>query len=372
MSFFLTLFKTALLSRRRGWLLLLLLPLTAFGARALLPPEEVSTPVQAGVVLPKSGGEIFWQRLEERSGLVVTFHRAALSQAEGQVAAGRWDCALVLPDDFEARLDRLETDGLFTLLIGPGSTVYPMVRETAAACVAELVSPGIAEEYLLDSGITAEDGLEAVRPRLQEVLLDQDRVLISMETLDGRPLDPLVLADSGVDVLLSGLTAILLLVWALLAAMDLGRWLDSPFVRRLLPLRGVPALLLPRLGAALVPALCAGALALLAADHPLPRVLALIPYLLFWGAAALAMARLRPVWSALPALLPFVPVLGLVLSPVLLDLSPIFPALRPVIRWNPVTLYLRACGGSWQDGAVLAAAGGVLLALPLLLKRKQA
>ncbi|RAZ50403.1 hypothetical protein DK853_46890, partial [Klebsiella oxytoca] len=73
--------------------------------------------------------------------------------------------------------------------------------------------------------------------------------------------------------LLSGLTAILLLIWALLAAMDLGRWLDAPFARRLRPLRGASALLLPRLGAALVPALCAGALALLAVDRPLPCIL---------------------------------------------------------------------------------------------------
>lgn len=374
MSFSLTLFKMALLSRLTGWrtwLLLLLLPLATFGARALLPAEEVSTPVQVGVVLPEEGGEDFWARLEARSGLVVTFHRSGLDQAEGQVAAGRWDCALVLPEDFEDRLARLETDGLFTLLIGPGSTVYPMVRETVSACVAELISPGMAEEYLLGSGIVEADQLDNLRPRLYEVLLDQDRVLISMESLDGRPLDPLSLADSGVSNLLAGLTAILLLIWALLAAMDLGRWLDSPFARRLRPLRGTTALLLPRLGAAMVPALCAGALALLAVDRPLPCILALLPYLLFWGAAALALARLRPVWSALPAVVPFVPVLGLLLSPVLLDLSLLFPALGPVVRWNPVTLYLRACGGGRTDGAVLAAAGGVLLALPPLLEHKK-
>ena len=374
MNFSLTLFKTALLSRLTGWrtwLLLLLLPLATFGARALLPAEEVSTPVQAGVVLPEEGGEAFWARLEERSGLVVAFHRSGLDQAKGQVAAGRWDCALVLPEDFEDRLARLEVDGLFTLLTGPGSAVYPMVRETVSACVAELISPGMAEEYLLDSGIVEADGIERVRPRLREVLLDQDRVLISMESLDGRPLDPLTLADSGVSNLLSGLAAILLLIWALLAAMDLGRWLDSPFARRLRPLQGATALLLPRLGAAMVPALCAGGLALLAVDHPLPCILALLPYLLFWGAAALALARLRPVWSALPAVVPFVPVLGLLLSPVLLDLSLLFPALGPVVHWNPVTLYLRACGGAWTDGAVLAAAGGVLLALPSLLEHKK-
>lgn len=375
MNFSLTLFKTALLSRpagRRAWLLLLLLPLTTFGARALLPAEEVSTPVQVGVVLPEEGGGDFWTRLEERSGLVVTFCQADYEQAERQVASGRWDCALVLPQDFDDRLARLDVDGLFTLLTGPGSAVYPMVRETVSACVAECISPAMAETYLLDSGIADADGLDGIRPRLHEVLLDRDRVLISMESLDGRPLDPLTLADSGVSDLLSGLTAILLLIWALLAAMDLGRWLDAPFTRRLLPLRGASALLLPRLGAVLAPALCAGALALLAVDGPLPCILALLPYLLFWGAAALALARLRPVWSALPVLLPFVPALCLLLSPVLLDLSALFPALGPVIRWNPVTLYLRACGGAWADGAVLAAAGGVLLALPPLLERKKA
>lgn len=372
MNFSFTLFKTALLSRWRTGLLLLLLPLTAFGARALLPPEEASAPVQVGVVLPEEGGEAFWARLEQRSGLVAVFRRTGLDRAEREVAAGRWDCALVLPEDFEDRLARLEVDGLFTLVTGPGSAVYPMVRETASACVAELISPGMAEQYLLDSGIVEADRLEAVRPRLRDVLLDRDRVLVSMETRDGRPLDPLVLADSGISGLLSGLTAILLLIWALLAAMDLGRWLDAPFARRLRPLRGASALLLPRLGAALVPALCAGALALLAVDRPLPCILSLVPYLLFWGAAALALARLRPVWSALPAVLPFVPVLGVILSPMLLDLSLLFPALGPAVRWNPVTLYLRACGGSWPDALLLAAAGGVLLVLPPLLERKRA
>lgn len=264
MNFSLTLFKTALLSRWRTWLLLLLLPLTIFGVKALLPAEEVSAPVQVGVVLPETGGEAFWERLEQRSGVVVTFRQATRAQAERRVAVGRWDCALVLPEDFEDRLDRLETDGLFTLLIGPGSTVYPMVRETTSACVAELISPDMAEDYLLDSGIVVADGIDAVRPRLQEVLLESDRVLVSMETADGRPLDPLDLADSGVSHLLTGMAALVLLVGTLLTAVDLWHWLNSPFARRLLPLRGRFSLLLPRLAAALLPLLCAGALALLA------------------------------------------------------------------------------------------------------------
>lgn len=373
MSFFLALFQSGLRTqagRLRTWALLFLLPLMIFGTRTLLPAQEVSTPVQVGVVLPETGGEEFWSRLNSRSGLVVTFYETGLDQARRQVATGQWDCALVLPQDFSLRLSRQDTYQLFTLLTGPGSTVYPMVRETVSACVAECISPGIAERYLLDSGIASGSG--SMQPWLNEVLPEQDRVLISMETADGSPLDPLVLADSGVSSLLSGLTAILLLIWALLAAMDLGRWLDSPFARRLRPLRGALPLLLPRLGAAAVPALCAGGLALLAADCPPACIPALIPYLLFWGAAALALARCRPLWTALPALLPFVPVLALLLSPVLLDLSLLFPALGPVIRWTPVTLYLRSCGGSWADSLALAAGAGVILALVWMTERKTA
>ena len=373
MSFVLTLFRSSLrtqLSSRRTWVLLLLLPLLIAGTARLLPPEEVSTPVQVGVVLPEEGGESFWQRLERRSGLAVTFYRADRSRAERQVASGQWDCALILPEDFEARLARLEVEGLFTLLTGPSSAVYPMVRETAAACTAELVSPGIAERYLLDSSILSQEELDAARPRLNQVLLDQERVLVTMETADGRPLDPLTLADRGVSNLLSGLTAILLLIWTLLTAMDLGRWLDSPAVRRLLPLQGTLSLLLPRLAAALIPALCSGALTLLAVQAAPSCLLALIPYLMFWGAAALALACWPAGWTALPVLMPLVPALGLLLSPVLLDLSLLFPALEPVIRWMPVTLYLRACGGSWGDGLLLMVGGAVILALLSLIRQR--
>lgn len=374
MSFGMVLLRESLrtqLLRGRTWLLLFLLPLMIWGSARLLPAEEVSTPVEVGVVLPEEGGEEFWTRLEERSGLVVTFHQVDYPQAEGQVAAGRWDCAVILPEDFLQRMERQEVEGLFTLLVGPGSAAYPMVRETAAACVAELISPRMARDYLLDSGILDEEGLVQARPRLEKVLLDQDRVLVSMETADGRPLDAITLADRGVSNLLAGLTAILLLIWMLMAAMDLGRWLDSPFARRLAPLRGTLPLLLPRLGAELLPALSSGVLALLAAGGSPACILALVPYLMFWGAAALALACFRPLWSAMPALLPFAPALGLLLSPVLLDLSLLFPALGPVIRWMPVTLYLRAGGGIWGDGLVLAGGGVAILALLTALERRK-
>lgn len=373
MSFFTAQLRQSLLAQlgsRRTWLLAALLPLITFGVRLALPPSEAAAPVQVGVVLPREGGREFWEKLEERSGLVTVFLPAEEEEARRQVASGRWDCALILPGDFDQRLEELDTYGLFTLLTGPGSTVYPMVREAAASCVAELAAPAVAEGCLLDSGIVNREELEQVRPRLEKELEDRDRVLVRLETADGRALDPIQLADSGIDSLLAGLAAVALLIWALLAAMDLGGWLDSPAARRLRPLRGAQALLLPRLAGALCPALCSGALALLALERPLACLLALVPYLLFWGAAALALARWRPAWTALPVLMPFVPAAALLLSPVLVDLSLLFPALGPVSRWMPVTLYLRACRGSWGDGLALAAAGGGALVLLWALDRR--
>ena len=330
MSFLWTGLKNALRAQAgswRSWVLLALLPLMTFGVRAALPAQEASAPVQVGVVLPRRGGEAFWERLEERGGLVTAFLRAEKDEAVRQVAAGRWDCALVLPEDFEERLARRDTYRLFTLLTGPGSAAYPMVREAAAACVAQLAAPGVAEDYLIDSGVLDPEEAAAARPRLEEELLDQERVLVRMETADGRALAPLEVAQGGVDTLLAGLTAVVLLVWALFTAMDLGRWLDSPFARRLLPLRGRMALLLPRLAGALAPALASGALGLLALERPWACIPALIPYLLFWGALGLALAQVPAAWNALPVLMPFAPAAALLLSPVLADLSLLFPAL---------------------------------------------
>ena len=162
MSFFTAQLRQSLLAQLsswRTWLLAVLLPLTTFGVRLALPASEAAAPVQVGVVLPREGGQAFWERLEERSGLVTDFLPAGEEEARRRVASGQWDCALILPEDFDRRLEELDTYGLFTLLTGPGSTVYPMVREAAASCVAELIAPAVAEGYLLDSGIVDREEL---------------------------------------------------------------------------------------------------------------------------------------------------------------------------------------------------------------------
>lgn len=363
MKFFFINLKMALLARLGDWRcwLLLLLPLLALGARTALAPEETAAPVRVGVVLPEDGGEAFWARLEQRDGLVTQFIRAGEDRARRQVAAGNWDCALLLPEDFETRLEKLDTYHLITLLTAPGSTAYPLVRESAGACLFELMGPGVAERYLLDSGIADGSTIAPMRPRLEERLLDRDRVLVSLETADGRPLDPVALADRGTGSLLAGLTAVVLLVWTLSTALDLGRWLETPYARRLLALRG-RSVLLPRLAAAMVPAAWAGSLALWAAGSP-GGIPALLAYLLFWSGAALLLCRCRPLLEALPVALPFVPVGAVVLTPVVVEPGVLFPTMGAALRWMPMALYLEGCGGEPGAPGVLAAAGVLLLFL---------
>ena len=76
-------------------------------------------------------------------------------------------------------------------------------------------------------------------------------------------------------------------------------------------------------------------------------------------------------WTALPVLMPFAPAAALLLSPVLLDLSLLFPALAPLVRWMPVTLYLRACQGRWGGALALAALAGLILSLLWALERRR-
>lgn len=364
-------FQTALNLQLRSWktwLFVLLLPALVWSLLAVLPEEERSAPVQVGVSLPAEGGEAFWTLLEERSGVVVTFIRADEDTIAGKVASGQWDCGLLLPEDFRERLEALDTGRLITLCVGDGSTVYPLVRETVAACLAQLLSPGIAREYLLDSGIADEDTIRDTAPRLERTLPDVDRVGIAMTTLDGRALDAPALADSTLSNLLHGMISIVLLIWMLFSAMDMGRWLDTPAARRLCALRTPTELFLPRAAAAAVPLLCSAgaALCLLPAGGRDPW--SLLAYLAALSGLSFLAARVRPVWTAFPVLTPIVPLFCLLTSPIILDPAGLFPA-AALFRWTPVTLYLRACRGAGSAGVALWGWGAGALALSFALDR---
>lgn len=339
------------LKRVRFWLALVLalgLGLAVRWEAGRTPPDAAA--VRAGVVL-SGGGEDFWNALESRGGGLVRFVRTDEATARARVASGQWDCALLLPEDFGERLAAGDTEDLVTLLTGPGSAVYPLIRETAAAALLELSSADLAADYLLSSGIIGEEALPALIPRLEEVLPRDRRVRVEMETPDGRPLDELTLAGGSLARILRGSLAAVLLVWALFAAADLGRWRQTGGARRMRPCLGELALCLPRLLAALLPALLLAAAGAAAAGDGAWSLLALPVYLAALGGLALLLSAFRPVWRALPAVVPAAASSVFVLSPVFADVTLLFPRLAPLCRWLPATLFLRSCEG---DGAALA------------------
>lgn len=347
------------------WVMILLILLFAFFSRFFVSSEERTSAVaRVGVVLPEEGAEPFRESLERRSGQAVEFVWTDEETLRRNVSVSRWDCGLILDEEFDEMLREAELDEAVTLVISPGSAVYPLVKETVAAAMAELVSPVIAEQYLSKSGIADGASLGAARQRLEEILTDVRRVGVVMETLDGGELDALTLAKESGQRMIVGSLAVVQVVWVLYIAVDLGRWRRSGAARRMAPARGAAALLLPRLLGSLVPVFAASALAIIAVfgGNGLMSALALVPYLAALGAAALLIAVCSGGCEALPAVIPFAAVACFALSPIFVDLSLLLPGVAAISRFIPVTLYLAACEGEGAAAAQLIGMATILLA----------
>jgi len=358
MKYMIAAFFTSLLQKFchiKTWLPMLLIPLAVWSCLTFLPREERTAPVQVGVAYPEEGADEFRAGLEARSGTVVTFLAADEDTIRGKVATGQWDCGLLLDEDFDQRLNSLDMTRLITVCIGESSTVYPLVRETVAACIAELAAPDMAYEYLASSGMLTPETEDAANALLEQILTDEDRILIQLETAYGEPLDAPELADDSLHGILRGLIAVVLLIWLMFSAMDLGRWLDTPAAKRLRPLRPVTALLLPRALAAALPAFLSSCAALCLLPDGFRSLLPLAAYLCALCALSLLAARAPKVFTAFPYLLSFVPVICLLLSPIIVDLSLFFPAIAPVQACILVTMFLRGCDGSVVHTLLLAA-----------------
>ena len=347
---------SAALRAPRTWILALTVFLV--GLVGLWVPEtEQAAPIQVGVA--QEADDALWRLLEQKSGTVVEFLLSDPETIRGKVAAGQWDCGVLPEEDFSRRIARGDTEGLLTVVIGPGSVAYPIVQETLAAAVMELASPAIGAEYLADAGmLSPEAAVSAMEQQYRELTEDQ-RVLVTMQTLDGRPLDALTLAKRQTGRILRGILALVLLAAALYLSEDLGKWLSSGNGRRMLAIRPAWYLLAPRAAAGLLgPALgTLGALALLGAEA-LPAGAA---YLLLLGTLAAALARGKQ--GILPVLMPFLLLAAALLSPIVFEVGTVWPGAGRISELLPVTLFLRASEGSLPALGGLLAETGLLAAL---------
>lgn len=363
MSCFFRVFITSLaqrLRRVRSWALLLLLPCLLLCVQTVMPKESVTAPVQVGVALPDSGAEALWAALEARSGTVLTFIQADGETIDRNIAAGRWDCGVIVSDDFAEKLEEADTDRLFTLRIGTGSTVYPLVQETVSACMAGIVAPGIAEDYLTDSGIGADSDIQKVRQSLMQTLEQEDRVVITMTTYDGEPMEPLALGSRGLERVLCWTVSAMILIWLLLSTHELGLWSRTDAVKRMLPIRSITWLMCGRMAADWVLITLSGCAGVLIAGGGFNGCAAVMTYGIFWAGVGIVIPLLPGLWEGMPLLPPFAVVCSLLFSGALLDVGAFLPRFQGILRWMPCNLFLQCCDGSLAAGIPLIAAAAAL------------
>lgn len=337
----------------KNWIVLLLIPAVAAAAAWAFPAGETAAPVQVGVCLPPDGAPEMWALLEECSDELLTFVAADPETIDRNIAAGQWDCGILLAEDFTARVRALDTDGIITLRTGPGSTVYPLVREAVSACMARLTAPVIARDFLEQNGIAGAE-MDPAEP---------DRVLVRLSTLGGGDLEPLALVRAGLDGALCWLVSAMLLARLLPGAADLGAWITSPGVRRMAALRPSLWLMTARACADGLLLALSGSAAMALLGKGLWGCLAAAGYVLFWTAASVLLARSPGIRGGLPALVSFAVVLSLLASSVLADPDLLLPGLDGVCRFLPVNLFLAACRG--QGAALLGLTAGAALCFGL-------
>ena len=339
----------------RSWLMLLLLPVMTAALMLGLPKEEIAAPVQVGVVLPDGQGEAFWEYLSARSDSVVSFVRCDEDTMRAKVSTGQWDCGILLDEDFDALIKKLDTRELVTFFTGPGSTVYPVVQETAASAVLSLVCDGMALRYMEQKGID-----DTYHP---EVLGQDRRVLISLQTRTGETTMTYELADTQLGSILLLCLGLVLLIWALFGAMDLGKWMDRRSVLRYLMVRDRRVLLLSRGCAMLCVSLAGAVAAVVLLPQRLAAWMALVPYLMSIWTLALLLSRVKVLWSALPSLMSGVVVVSVLTQPSVLELTGLDEVWGGAARWLPLNQFLQAAQGdlsalgrSWLTAGVLLGA----------------
>ena len=368
------------LVRRRGLLPgLLLFPAAVLLWGLLLPPDTLAQPIEVGLSPPQQPSRIAQALCEELladSQGYVRFVSSDPDTARMRVAAGVWDCAFLLSEDFDAALARGNPP--IQAVLSQSSVLSGPAQEAVAAALLRVYSADLAGEYLAGSGLMPD--AQAAAAQVAEMLHNDSPMTVIRVGGDTQAAP--TLAQSTAAPLLRGLAGLLLLSNALLTGGAVRRFRRTGWYLRARSVAGSARLMagfvLPR---ALLP-LCACALALAAGRLLLPgldnlgRELACLA--LFQAALiplSLLLSRLPGVDTLTGVCLPYVIIACLLLCPVLFDAGRLVPGLYPLTRALPLTWYLTAAGGSplLLTAGCAALWGAALLAggIYILLERKK-
>jgi len=236
----------------RGLLVLILLPALTLALQKALPDSAVSTPLVVAFVAEDEAGEDLYEILCENENSAVGFTLETADDGRNKVATGIYDCAIVCGEDFGEKLQAGETEKLIRVVISDNSVAYTVVEEAVAAAVIRLSAPMEAERYLLKKDIITETMVPGLQSRLNETLLDEERVHVLVRNENKEDLTVSAVAHNTLRRLLILPSLLILPVWLVFAVADAIKRVQSPFGKRLRSARPSTALLFPTLCALLV------------------------------------------------------------------------------------------------------------------------
>lgn len=332
--------------RSPSYILLLLLCCGAVLLASL--PGAAGSPPPAGVCVtaedPASLRVAEW--LEEQG--FVRFRRP--DEMTAQIRQGTLNCGVILPADLEHRLQEGSMEAAVTFVSSPTSYAPQLSRNLTAAALFREYAPYLSAAVLPPDTVTEAELIQAYWDMSEAGLLFSFHILEQ----DGSPLS----TDRGQESLMMGALSILMMT-ALLSSIPTAA--DSGFAGAALRLgtaRAIRAVLLPGIGARLLPAAAAAFIALLGGHLVGGSSLSLLPaaiiHILTLTAAAMLLTALLPRRKHTVILLALLIIASLALCPLFGDpalLSPAAEAVRRIlpsywlwmIREQPLIWLLAAC-----------------------------
>lgn len=365
--------------RKPSFVAALLLPVLLLVALGLFRPKADESTLLVGIYpqTPSAKTELFMEALSEIQNPPVSFVRAeSLSQLEDLVAAARWECGYILPADFDARLASGEFEQIITRVTSPATTMEMLSNTSVSAALLSLATQQVAEGYLDEAGIVSEEEFLSL---LESGRIDAPPFFASFEVLfthsSVQPSDNTVSMTGPLCLLISFAVFLFFILSSIFMTDDL----RNGFFERAGAICGPNKVLLSfpfsmfLLGALQALVLVFGAQVIEAGFLQSPQfsIMAIVFYLLLLSALSFFIAVVLKRKEILIALIPFVLLAGLLLSPIFVDIPHYIPVLYPISLALPPSLFIRAFGGDGIAFLVLGLCSITFFALAYLLIRKK-
>ena len=347
--------------RRLSFWVAFCLPLLLLLCLAVFSPKEQENTLIVGIwaEAESPSSQAFFEKLKAMETPPVSFVQAEhRDQMEEMVASSVWECGYILPEDFEARLERGNYQQIFTRMVSPSTKMQMLSNTSVSAAFLSFVKDDVAASYLEKNNIVSRETFFRL---LENKTLS---ALPFSATFDIETVKGVVPQNSTTQQLegpLRGTIAIGLFLYCILASTSVSQELRSPFSSRMAPLVGKRTLGISASLSTLLISFIMGVLMLLIVFSNTPSLflslkeeaLALALYLLCLSTLSYALSVLSK-GTHVMALLPFLLLSSMVLSPVFIDIPKYIPMLHPISLILPPTWYFRACTGEiWAIGFLL-------------------